>query len=87
VTAEKGGEAVTGKSRSGRYLPKRENKPICRQRIIPGGDCTGRELAGTSLSTGIHLTEQPSGAKLEYRVKAENNIAPSEPSNSVFAVL
>ena len=58
-----------------------------RQQIEPGGDYTDWTLAGTSLNTEIHLTEQPAGVKLEYRVKAENNTAPSEPSNSVFAVL
>ncbi len=58
-----------------------------RRQLTPGGDYTNWELAGTSLDTEIHLTGQPSGAKLEYRVKAENSVAPSEPSNSVFAVL
>ncbi len=58
-----------------------------RRQLTPGGDYSAWELAGTSLTTELHLTGQPSGAKLEYRVKAENTLGVSEPSNSVFAVL
>ncbi len=58
-----------------------------RRQLTPGSDYSAWELAGTSLTTELHLTGQPSGAKLEYRVKAENTVGVSEPSNSVFAVL
>ena len=58
-----------------------------RRQLTPGGDFSEWGFAGTSITTEAHVEGQPSGVKLEYRVRAENNVAMSEPSNSVFAVL
>jgi hypothetical protein len=58
-----------------------------RQQTAPGAEYGPWTLVGTSLGTEIHLTDQPVGLKLEYRVIAENSDGQSPASNSVFAVL
>jgi hypothetical protein len=50
----------------------------------PYGDWT---LAATALNNEAKLTNQPTGTKLEYRVKAINSSGESFPSNTVPVVL
>ena len=60
---------------------------IERREPAAGGGYTEWALAGTSLNTEAHLTDQPSGVKLEYRIIAENPVGQSPASNIVAAVL
>ncbi len=45
------------------------------------------QLAATALNNEVRLTKQPTGCKLEYRVKAINSSGESLPSNTVGVVL
>jgi len=45
------------------------------------------QLAATALNNEAKLTKQPTGCKLEYRVKAINSSGASMPSNTVCVVL
>jgi len=58
-----------------------------REQLTPGGDYTAWKLAGTCLEPRIHLTEQPRGIQMEYRIKATNLGGQSLPSNTVAVVL
>ena len=44
-------------------------------------------LAATALNNEAKLIHQPTGCKLEYRVKAINTVGETTPSNSVYVVL
>jgi len=58
-----------------------------RDQLAPGGDFGPWLLAGTSVNTQAHLTGQPVGVKMEYRVRAVNTAGESTASNTMAAVL
>ena len=58
-----------------------------RQQLTPEGPFGPWTIAGSSVNLSIHLTDQPRGIQLEYRVKGVNTAGESAPSNTVASVL